>query len=176
MKTVLISTVVAVCLAAVCAAQQPAQTQSSVKMSGKAITLKFSPASMQGRKIVGGVVPYNKVWLPGDAAASFNTEVDLEVQGLAVPKGDYTLYVLPDAKEWQLIISKQTGPQAASYSQRLDLGRVPMDMKKAGAPVETLRMTVSSLGNVAGKLELAWENTVASVPFNLDIVKASKEW
>jgi hypothetical protein len=30
-----------------------------------------------------------------------------------------------------------------------------MDRKKAPAPVETLKMTLASLGSVAGKLELA---------------------
>ncbi len=63
-----------------------------------------------------------------------------------------------------------------AYNPKMDLGRVPMDMKKAGAPIENLKMTLTSLGSVAGKLEMAWENTIASVPFNLDAVKANREW
>jgi hypothetical protein len=176
MRSALIATAAALCFVAASAAQQAGPTQTSVKMSGKIITLKHSSTAMAGRKIVGGVVPLDKVWLPGDAAVTFHTEADLEVQGLPVPKGDYLLYVLPDAKEWQLIISKLPASQAASYTQKMDLGRVPMDMKKAPAPVENLRLSLTSLGTVAGKLELAWENTIASVPFNLDIVKASAEW
>ena len=31
-------------------------------------------------------------------------------------------------------------------------------------------------GNVSGKLELAWENTVAPVPFNLDALRANGAW
>jgi hypothetical protein len=84
--------------------------------------------------------------------------------------------VLPEPLEWQLIISKQTGPQAATYNPKMDLGRVPMDMKKAGAPIENLKVTLTSLGSVAGKLEMGWETTIASVPFNLDAVKANREW
>ena len=34
-------------------------------------------------------------------------------------------------------------------------------------------MTLTSFGSVAGKLELAWENTIASVPFNIDALKAT---
>ena len=49
-------------------------------------------------------------------------------------------------------------------------------MKKSGAPVETLKLTLTSLGSVAGKLEVAWENTIASVPFSIDSIKASAEW
>jgi hypothetical protein len=176
MKIVSICAILIVGLLTLASAQQPALTQSAIKLSGKGIALDYSTQSMKGQKIFGALVPYNQVWLVGGGAATFRTDVPLEVQGLAVPKGEYTLYVVPDAKEWQLIINKQIGPQALKYNQKLDLGRVPMDMKKAAAPVETLKLTLTSLGSVAGKLEIAWEGTLASVPFNIDSVKASAEW
>jgi hypothetical protein len=150
--------------------------ESSITMRGKAISVKYSASSMAGRKIFGATVPYSQVWRIGDAPVSFHTDADLEVQGLAVPKGSYSLFILPQAQEWQLIISKQTGPQAKTYTTKFDLGRVPMDMKKSPAPVDPLRITLTSFGSVAGKLEVAWENTIASVPFNLDVVKANPEW
>lgn len=161
---------------AVAALGQTAMKESAVKMSGKAIRVQYAAPSMPGAKVFGAAVPYNKVWLPGDKPILFHTEAGLEIQGLAVPKGDYSLYILPDSKEWQLIISKQTGPQAGTYTAKMDLGRVPMDMKKAPAPVDPLRVSLVSYGSVAGKLEVAWENVVASVPFNLDVVQANPEW
>jgi hypothetical protein len=176
MRILSISAILVAVLILAAAAQQPAPTQSVVKMSGKSVALSYSTQSMRGRKIFGALVPYGQVWLAGGATTAFRTEAPLEVQGLAVPKGEYTLYFIPDAKEWQLIISKQIGTQAAKYNPKLDLGRVPMDMKKAAAPVETLKITLTSLGSVAGKLELAWENTIASVPFNIDAIKAHQEW
>jgi len=163
MKSALITVLVLACLAALAVAQQPALQETAVKMSGKTITVKYSPLSANGGQIAG-------------KPALFHTDSDLEVQGLAVPKGDYALYVLPDAKEWQLIVSKQPGAKAAALNPKMELGRVPMDMKKAGAPAGTLRMTLSSFGNVSGKLELAWENTIASVPFNLDALRPNVEW
>jgi hypothetical protein len=177
MRTASICAILFAGLIPLASAQQPALTQSAIKMSGKGVALSYSAPSMKGRKIFGGVVPYNQVWLAGDGAAvTFRTDAPLEVQGLAVPKGEYTLYFIPGAKEWQLVINKQIGPQALKYNQKLDLGRVPMDMKKAGVPIETLKVTLTSLGSVAGKLEVAWENTIASVPFNIDAIKASGEW
>ncbi len=166
MKSLLTIAIILVSVAALGFTQQPGQSalkETSAKMSGRTITLKYSPVAAGAGKISG--VPF-----------SFHTDANLEIQGLAVPRGDYTFYLLPDAKEWQLIISKQTGPQAATYNPKMDLGRVPMDMKKASAPVDALRMTLASLGNIAGKLDVAWESTIASVPFNLDVVKANAEW
>jgi hypothetical protein len=166
MKTLLTVVIVLVAVLALALAQQPGQgalKETSVKMSGKTITLKYSALPAGGGNISG--VPF-----------SFHTDANLEIQGLAVPKGDYTFYLVPDAKEWQLIISKQTGAQAASHNPKMDLGRVPMDMKKASAAADALKMTLASLGNIAGKLDVAWESTIASVPFNIDAIKANAEW
>jgi hypothetical protein len=39
-----------------------------------------------------------------------HTDADLDLGGLAVPKGDYTLYVnLANPAAWELIVNKQTG-------------------------------------------------------------------
>ena len=82
---------------------------------------------MRGRKIMGGLVPYGRWWRTGaDNATTFQTEADLDIGGLKVPKGTYTIYTLPGAKEWQLIVNKQTGQFGTEYDQQQDLGRVKM--------------------------------------------------
>ena len=141
---------------------QGTMQEASVKMSGKMITVKYS-ALAAGGQIAG-------------TPALLQTDSDLEVQGLAVPKGKYALYVVPDAKEWQLVVSKQTEGQGRHLNPKMELGRVPMDMKKATAPAGSLRMSLASFGNVAGKLELTFGNTIASVPFNLDTMRPNAEW
>ena len=42
-----------------------------------------------------------------------------------------------------------------------------MDMAKPAAPIETYKITLSSAGGNKGKLQLEWENTVASVPITV---------
>src|ERR1700689_3065269 len=79
-------------------------------INGKKLTIAYSAPAIRGRKIMGGVVPYGEVWRTGaDEATKFETEADLDIGGLKVPKGAYTIYTLPGATEWQLVISKQTG-------------------------------------------------------------------
>jgi hypothetical protein len=147
----------------------PADT--SVTIDGKAITIKYSAPSMRGRNIFGegGVVSKDKtypVWRAGaNSATALHTEADLNIKGLAVPKGDYTVFVLVKADPWELIINKQTGQWGLSYNQGQDLGRVKMDVSKPSSPIETLKITLSSAGGNQGKLQLEWENTIASVPF-----------
>ena len=146
----------------------PARTTACV--AGTMLTITYSAPSVRGRRIFGpgGVVSHDAmypVWRAGaNAATSFTTSADLDVGGLKVPKGSYTLYVLvEDPNAWQLIINKQTGQWGLSYDKSRDLGRVKMNMTKPPALVEVLRITLSNEGGNKGKLAMEWENHIASV-------------
>ncbi len=149
----------------------PAET--SVTIAGKAITIKYSAPSVRGRQMFGegGVISKDKtypVWRMGaNPATALHTEADLDIKGLAVPKGDYTVFALVNVTPWQLIINKQTGQWGLTYDQARDLGRVPMDMTKPPAPIETCKITLSATGGNAGKLQVEFENVIASVPFTV---------
>lgn len=151
--------------------------QASVTLDGKTITVKYTPSAMKGRKIFGATVPYNQVWKIGDATApAFHTDADIVFKGATVPKGDYSLYVLVAADKWQLIINKQTGPKSANYDPKMDVGRVPMILAKAPAPVEMSKVALTKSAALAAKLEITWENTVATAQFHLDRVAGDSEW
>jgi len=140
----------------------PAQT--TVTIAGKTIRINYSAPSMRGRKIFGGLEPYGRVWRAGaNEATALHTGANLDIGGLSVPKGDYTLFVYLDPKQWQLVVSKATGEWGLDYDPSHDLGRVRMDMSKPAKPVEIYKMTLSSVGANKGKLRLEWENTVAEV-------------
>jgi hypothetical protein len=88
----------------------------------------------------------------------------LTIAGLAVPKGDYTLYVnVKDPDAWELVINKQTGQWGTKYDQSQDLGRVKMDMKTPPAPIEVLKYAITSTGGNKGIIQLAWEKHIAAV-------------
>ena len=128
---------------------------------------------MKGRQIFGegGLLSKEKnypVWRAGaNSATALHTEANLDIKGLSIPPGDYTLYVLVNVTPWQLIVNKQTGQWGLTYNQAQDLGRVPMDMSKPPSPVEALKYTLSSTGANTGKLQLEWENMAASVPLTV---------
>src|SRR5262245_56054203 len=47
------------------------------------------------------------IWrLGADYATVLHTDADLDIGGLAVPKGDYTLYIALDSGNWKLIVKK----------------------------------------------------------------------
>lgn len=172
MKTALLSSSVLFAAVATLSAQYqspPAQTDATI--GGKKLTISYCAPSLHDRKIFGpgGRIsqdPTYPVWRAGaNSATAFHTDADLDVGGLKVPKGDYTIYALvEDPDHWQLIVNKQTHQWGLTYDQNLDLGRVKMIMSKPPVKVETYKMTLSSTGANTGKLELAWDNYVATVP------------
>jgi hypothetical protein len=153
-------------------AQSPAR-ETSATIAGKKIIISYSAPSVRGRKIFGegGQVshdPTYPVWRAGaDDATTILTDAPLDIHGLAVPKGEYTLWVDVGTNPWQLIINKQTGEWGTDYNKAMDLGRVPLTMTKPGSPIETYKMTLASEGGNRGKLTLEWADVIASVPFTV---------
>jgi hypothetical protein len=172
-KQALETTLLLAAAAALLQAQPSPPAETSLAIGGKKISIKYSAPSMRGRRVFGGadaLQPDNSVWRAGaNSATALHTDADLMIGDLAVPAGDYTLYVLLDPKGWKLIVSKQTRQWgikrdgSTSLEENQALGRVPMTMSRPAAPIETYKMTLSSAGGNKGKLHLEWENAIASV-------------
>jgi hypothetical protein len=132
---------------------------------GKKITVDYSRPSVKGRKIYGGLVPYSQVWRTGaNEATTFVTEKDINVGGTNVPAGSYTLYSLPSASGWKLIINKQTGQWGTEYDQSQDLARIDAQKTALPKPVEQFTISFDPASGGATTLRLDWENTRVSVP------------
>lgn len=161
-------------LTSLATAQVSPATKAEGSIGGKTLTIKYGAPSVRGRKIFGegGRISQDQnypVWRAGaDPATIFHTDADLEINGLAVPKGDYSLYVLlTDPDNWQLIINKQTGQWGLDYDPSKDLGRVKMIMSKPPALIEQLKYVITSDNATHGKITLEWENHIATVPVSL---------
>lgn len=136
-----------------------------VTLNGKKVTIAYGRPSMRGRKIVGDLVPYGKVWRTGaNAATTLTTEADINIGSTGVPAGKYTLYTLPSETTWKLIINKQTGQWGTVYKEEQDLARVDMQKSEIPQPVEQFTISLEKKGNDSANLILEWENTRLSVP------------
>jgi hypothetical protein len=140
----------------------------SVKIAGKEITVDYYAPSMHGRKIMGRLVPWGKIWCPGaNVATGLTTEAPLQIGKLKLPKGTWSIWAVPGEKEWTLIVNKQSGQHHLDYDSGQDFGSTTMNVKMLAAAVETLRIEVSSNGGNKGTLAIRWENTEASTPFTV---------
>jgi hypothetical protein len=143
---------------------------------------------VQGRHIFNGanaLQPDGTIWrLGADDATVLHTDADLDIGGLAVPKGEYTVYVDLNKGNWKLIVNKQLTdargrPQwginrdgSTTNNPATELGRTALTMGKPAFPVETLKIALmrtepATTSATHGKLEIAWENVTASVLFTV---------
>jgi hypothetical protein len=137
-------------------------------IAGKRITIDYYAPSTHGRKIMGRLVPFGEVWCTGaNWATKITTAADLEMGGLKLTKGSYSIWTIPNENEWTLIINRQTGQFHLNYDSSRDLGRTKMDVKRLAVPVETFRIELRSDAGNKGTLALLWETTEASISFTV---------
>jgi hypothetical protein len=132
--------------AAVTLAQEPAQNsepESAVCTfeDGKQMTARYTPiptAHNEGP-------PANKVLMPGGSAMTFLTETSVVIGKTTIPTGGYTMYILPNKKDWTLIVSKNTAVDA-KYDEKQDLVRVQMEIGQLSAPADRLALYFGHTG------------------------------
>jgi hypothetical protein len=131
---------------------------------GKTIKTDYSSPRMKGRKIYGGLVPFGEVWRTGaNEATTFVTSGDVRVGGKTVPAGSYTIFTVPTADKWTLIINKTTGEWGIPYKyEGAELARVDMHVSKLPAPLENFTISYDKSPDGC-TLRLDWETTRASV-------------
>lgn len=135
-------------------------------IAGRKISIDYYAPSMHGRKVMGGLVPFGRVWCTGaNWATKLTTEANLRMGNLNLPAGSYSIWTVPNQHEWTLIINKQTGQFHLDYDPSLDFGRTKMNLQSLREPVETFKIELRPDGGNKGTLALMWEATEASIPF-----------
>jgi Protein of unknown function (DUF2911) len=132
--------------------------------AGKTIKTDYSSPRVKGRKTYGELVPFGQVWRTGaNEATTFVASADVVVGGKSVPAGSYTIFTVPNADKWTLIVNKKTGEWGIPYKYESDeLARVDMKVSKLPAAVENF--TISYDKSAGGcTMRIDWEKTRASV-------------
>lgn len=138
-----------------------------ITVEGNNVKISYGQPSKRGRVIFGGLEPFGKVWRTGANEATEITFLKNATFGnKPVKAGTYTLFTIPDKKEWTFILNselKQWG--AYKYdeikSKNVLAVKVPATTVK-GAPVEKLTISLP-----AGKLVLEWDKTRVEVPVKI---------
>lgn len=151
---------------------QPSTTQTiKQNFALSSIELSYSRPNMKGRKVIGELVPFGKVWRTGaNQATTLTFGEDVTIGDKKVAAGKYGLVSIPGQDSWTLIITKQldiTSP--AAYKEENDVVKVnvkPMMMKDK---VETFTMQFANVKNNSCELHIMWENTAVALPISTDV-------
>ncbi len=132
----------------------PAKAEGTV--DGAKIVVDYSTPSAKGRKMLGGIEPFGKVWRTGaNEATIFEVSKNVKIEGKDLAAGKYELFTIPGETEWTIILQKY-GKQwgAYSYKEANDVLRATVKPGKTDKFVETFKIAIE--GN---KVVLRWENT-----------------
>jgi len=143
------------------------------------IRIEYGQPHARGRTVMGSaLVPMDSVWrLGANLATHLTTDVDLEIGGTRIPRGQYTLFAKPSASGWELIVNRQTGQWGTDYSAAQDVGRIPLQRRGLTDLVESFTVwlvpNVSPQGQppeaASGVLRFAWERTELSANWRVVI-------
>jgi hypothetical protein len=125
------------------------------------ITVDYGQPHLRGRTLhTGDLVPLDSVWRFGaNESTTLDTGVDLELGGHRLAKGKYSLYVLPSAAGWQLIVNANTGQWGTSYVPDRDVVRIPLKKTTLASPIESLSVWLipsRDPGPASGEFRFAW--------------------
>ena len=131
----------------------------------------YGRPSARGRTMIGGKgVPYGALWRTGaNEPTVIFTPVALDIAGVKVPAGKYSLYSVPGEKEWQIIVNRSTSQwgHESQYTKAVEaqeVGRGKVTAEKLSAPVETFTISPDPASGETQRLVLTWETTRVAVP------------
>jgi hypothetical protein len=138
----------------------------SFKVGSSDVKVCYGRPSLRGRHMLGGDdVPYGKLWRTGaNEPTMIHTSGPLVVAGIKVPAGSYSLYTVPTASEWEVIVNKSITQWGEEHNytdtvKAQELGRGKVKPEALKTPVELFTIT-----SEPGFLVLEWETTRVKIP------------
>lgn len=140
------------------------------------IAISYGQPHARGRRVEGGLIPVDTVWRFGaNAATTLHTDVDMTIGPVAVPRGDYSLFLLQGRDGWRLVVNRGTGQWGTDYDQSRDVGRATLVARPLAEPEESLGIYLvpesakPSTGYAAlgGTLRIKWGRTELTAPWTV---------
>jgi len=118
----------------------------------------------RGRKIFGGLVPYDKYWRTGaNDATEINFDVDVIFGEKIVSKGRYRLYTIPHKNYWEIILNEELGQWGSDKPNK------SLDVAKLETPVikndfkEQFTIDIQSIKSGV-KIKFMWDSIKVEMP------------
>jgi hypothetical protein len=138
------------------------------------VEVAYSRPGIKDRTVFGGIVPYGAVWRTGANSATkitFSTPVKLE--GHDIPAGTYSLFTIPGADDWTIIINKDANQWGSfQYNSNNDLVRFDVTPTTLDdTTVETFMIEFTQIRDDSAVIMLLWDKTVVPIRMEVDVAK-----
>ena len=124
----------------------------------KQLVVQYQHIPFNLKKPLSSQVSFGKVWSPGGKPMTLfsNTPVQIGARSLAV--GAYTMFVIPNSRQWTLIISKSTD-MSGNYDEQQDLVRIPMEAGELPSPESEFSVAFEHVGPGQCNIRMDLEKT-----------------
>ncbi|WP_313503180.1 DUF2911 domain-containing protein [Kaistella carnis] len=168
MKKIILSAFLAVSVSAYSQWSTPVASPKQVieqQFSMSKISVDYGRPAVKGRKIFGELVPYNKVWRAGaNEATKITFGQNVNFGGKMVMARSYSLFVVPQEKEWKVILNSNANQWGAyTYDEKLNIAEVTVPVQKLNDKQESFEITVQPLDDHSTNLVMKWDMTQAKV-------------
>lgn len=128
----------------------------------------YSRPEKQGRNIFGELIEYGKVWrLGANEATEIEFFRDVKFGNSRIKKGRYTIYAIPTASKWTIIVNRDTDIWGSfRYDIKKDVSRFDVPVETLAEPVELFTL-IFEKGAKGHELQCYWDNIKISIPISL---------
>jgi hypothetical protein len=121
------------------------------------VKVTYSSPGVKGRKIWGGLVPYDKVWRTGaNDATEMHFSTDVKINGQNLPAGKYSFFTIPGETEWTVIFNSRTDIGGMDYQEDADVLKLKVK-PETGEFRERMTFLIENNTNAAADIVLHWE-------------------
>jgi len=136
-------------------------------IAGDTIRLSYGRPFRRGRKIFGGIVPYDSVWRTGaNDLTKLTLPYDIQFGKITIPKGEYGLYTIPREDGWTLIFNTDFEKWPTEPNRSKDFALVPLQVGKAAQPEDQFTIIIDPVKD-GGIIKFIWDETQAYSSFKI---------
>jgi len=143
----------------------------SVTLGGREVKVCYSSPKKSGRQIMGGLVPFGEPWrLGANEATAIYMPARGTVAGVPVNAGWYTLYVIPSAKDWSVVVNssiQRWGIPIDATVRAKDVGNGTVPVETTSSVEEALKLRLVGTGTSSANLVVQWDRTRVSIPVTI---------
>ncbi len=134
------------------------------------VRITYSRPAKKEREVFGTkIVPYGEVWrLGANESSEIKFYQDVTIQGKKVKAGTYSLFAIPTATEWTIILNNDLDFWGAySYNKDNDVLRISVPTKKTDEVVENFSIQcIKGINDKETTMKMAWDMTLVEVPIS----------
>lgn len=146
-----------------------AKTEEAKMADEPKIRVVYSRPQKKERTIFGELQKYGELWRIG---ANESTEItflaDAKVNGTTLKAGRYTLYAIPQEKEWEVFFSTDVDGWGhyGFDKDKSTVAKITVPTQKTSATVEALAIMFEASDNGAHMI-IGWDDTMVRVPIEM---------